>query len=122
MQFTSMLAILVAVTGAVAAPGGYKPPKPEKPAPPPPSVQQIQCSSGSPYCCTAEADGGSKGSNGGNSKFSCSILSGTCNAIAVCCNNNNGAQTCTGLGSSSITIVNSGNTNTGGKKHGGGGY
>ncbi|KAI5461007.1 hypothetical protein BGZ63DRAFT_405442 [Mariannaea sp. PMI_226] len=110
MQFTSMLAILVAVTGAVAAPGGYKPPKPEKPAPPPASVQQIQCSSGSPYCCTAEADGGKKGSDGGNSKFNCSVLSGTCNSIAVCCNNNNGAATCTGLGYASIYISDSGNS------------
>ncbi|KAI5462889.1 hypothetical protein BGZ63DRAFT_176162 [Mariannaea sp. PMI_226] len=118
MQVTSALAILIAVTGAFAAPGtSYKEPehhhphKPHKPAPPPPSVQQITCSSGAPYCCTAEANGSQK-SDGGKLSFSCAALSGTCNSIAVCCNNNNGDQTCTGLNGASVWIKDSKNTNT----------
>ncbi|KAI5462673.1 hypothetical protein BGZ63DRAFT_423908 [Mariannaea sp. PMI_226] len=117
MQITSMIAIILA-TGALAAPP--KPNKPNKPPPPPPVLQQITCSSGAPYCCTAESDGGKKGSDGGNVKFECSVLAGTCNSIAVCCNTNNGQQTCTGLGSASITITGSGNSG-GGKKGGKGG-
>ncbi|KAH7114640.1 hypothetical protein EDB81DRAFT_767811 [Dactylonectria macrodidyma] len=107
MQVTSIVALLIAATGALAAPGGYKPNKPNKPSKPaPPVVQQITCSGGSPYCCNAEANGGedSFASGGGDIYFKCSDMTNNCNSITVCCNNNgeDAEQTCAAFGNAKV--------------------
>ncbi|KAH7126136.1 hypothetical protein EDB81DRAFT_889839 [Dactylonectria macrodidyma] len=106
MQVTSILAILLTATGALAAPGGNKPVKPKKPAPPAIVKQSISCSSGAPYCCTAESAGGSDSfaSGSGDVYFKCSDLTDKCNSIQVCCNNNGdkAKQICAAFGSAKV--------------------
>ncbi|KAN0075881.1 hypothetical protein V8E54_007151 [Elaphomyces granulatus] len=88
MQITQVIAFLaVAIVGAVASPGG-RPPPPPPPSRPTSVVQQISCSgNANPYCCSPS---GSEGTT-------CSGLEGSsvnCNGIVICCNNNDGAQSC----------------------------
>lgn len=87
MQIISIIALAISASGVLAGPPKPKPTKPSKPEIPAPVVQQITCNGGSPYCCTAEADGENLGS-GGAVFFECRDLEGTCNSITVCCNNN----------------------------------
>ncbi|EEU33563.1 uncharacterized protein NECHADRAFT_106616 [Fusarium vanettenii 77-13-4] len=107
MQLTSIVALLVAATGAVASPGRAPPPpppKPHRPAPPTigPVTQTQSCgNSASAYCCNNVVD------SKGLSYFECKSSTGSCNTIAICCqNNNNGEdgnaiQNC-GLGNSQV--------------------
>lgn len=95
MKVPAIVGLLIAVTGALAAPGGgggsyhpAPPPKNKPPPPPPPPapgpVSQTQnCGNGaSAYCCYNEVD------NDGLSQLTCKSSTGSCNTIAICCNNN----------------------------------
>ncbi|KAM5357215.1 hypothetical protein ACJZ2D_016490 [Fusarium nematophilum] len=104
----SVLAILVAVTGALAAPGSGPPPPPPPPhhPPPPPAPpvkQENTCGNGqSLYCCAT---------NGKNSDVTCNSftnggIGGVCNGIQMCCNNNQGTQGCNfAVGGGTIVII-----------------
>ncbi|KAF7556557.1 hypothetical protein G7Z17_g1360 [Cylindrodendrum hubeiense] len=113
MQVTYLLGLVLAVTGALAAPGGKAPPKaPPKPAPPSGNqVAAISCSSGDPYCCTASTGGTDDSKGGGNANgFTCSKLVGACNSIAVCCNNQaqqgaSASQTCSAFGTTKVIFI-----------------
>ncbi|KAN0071859.1 hypothetical protein V8E54_010455 [Elaphomyces granulatus] len=87
-KITQVIAFLaVAIVGAMATPGGHPPPPP--PAKPTSVVQQISCSgNASPYCCSP---------NTWSVGTTCTGLidsSVNCNGIVLCCNNNDGAQSC----------------------------
>ncbi|KZZ98930.1 hypothetical protein AAL_02481 [Moelleriella libera RCEF 2490] len=92
-------------------------PLPPPPPPPPPSnkinningnnAQSISCGNGAqPYCCSASSTDGDN-----NSQYKCVYLKGSCDAIAVCCNNNNNGQTnsakqyCSAFGNAKVIFV-----------------
>ncbi|KAF4959417.1 hypothetical protein FSARC_10742 [Fusarium sarcochroum] len=99
MKFTaSVLALLFAATGSLAAPGGQgpSPPAHHNPPPPPPPqpiVQQAnQCGNGAqPYCCN---NAGNKNGDVECSPIDVSSSSNFCSGISMCCNNNGGSSGC----------------------------
>lgn len=83
MKF-SVLAVLAIATGALAAPGGFQPPKPPK-APKAPVKQSNSCGNDqSLYCCATNA----KDSSVNCVSFTNGGIGGVCNGIQMCCNNN----------------------------------
>ncbi|KAH6970693.1 hypothetical protein BKA56DRAFT_596782 [Ilyonectria sp. MPI-CAGE-AT-0026] len=106
MQFTAIIALAIAATGALAAPGYAPPPPPKAPkAPKPPTNQAIQyatCSGGAPYCCSTSTGDYSSGGD-----VHCSKLENQCNSIVVCCNQinqgkNGGTQVCAAFGTAKV--------------------
>jgi len=90
MQLTSLITILtVAVAGVAASPAAlWHPPVPTV------NVQTNICPAHqTAYCCNADTTLGAG--------FVCHIAKTQCVGIVICCNNNNGVQSCGG-----ITIIN----------------
>jgi hypothetical protein len=83
MQVTSIFAIVLAATGALATPSRQG--RPSRPSRPNNIVQQtINCGGNAGgYCCSPEYD-----SKLGVNYYDCYDFENSCNAIAVCCQNN----------------------------------
>ncbi|KAH6867778.1 hypothetical protein B0T10DRAFT_325171 [Thelonectria olida] len=101
MQVTSIIALAIAATGALASPGRAPPEKPSRPVGK--QSASIVCSTGAPYCCTSEI-------SGGLGYFECSRLTDVCNSIAVCCNNQaqqgaSASQTCAAFGNAKVVYI-----------------
>ncbi|PGG99543.1 hypothetical protein GX51_06283 [Blastomyces parvus] len=87
MQLTNFVAIIALLATSVAATPSRRP-RPSRPTRPDgPVYQSISCSSGGPFCCAPESTLGT----------TCTAMEGSsvsCNSLIVCCNNNEGVQSC----------------------------
>ncbi|EDN10228.1 hypothetical protein I7I51_06929 [Histoplasma capsulatum] len=96
MQLTNIVAIVALLATSVAAGRPARPARPHRPDGP--VFQSISCSSGGPFCCAPESTLGT----------TCTAMTGSsvsCNTQIVCCNNNEGTQTCSATLQQPVTFV-----------------
>ncbi|EEQ92373.1 hypothetical protein RJZ56_007775 [Blastomyces dermatitidis] len=99
MQLTNFVAIVALLATSVAATPGRRPSRPARPTRPDgPVFQRISCSSGGPFCCAPESTLGT----------TCTAMEGSsvsCNSLIVCCNNNEGIQSCSANLQQPVTFI-----------------